>query len=290
VYYFRSTAGDAISTTNNALGTVIMAFDYNPVNANFTNKIQMENTMWSMSGKPSVDMCVPVECAKNENPIQTLYVRTGSLPANTDERLYDLGNFQIATQGMQAGSIDVGELWVSYDIVFKKPIIQPSSGGSGSDVLSAHYTSATSVSTSHYFGTTRTRQFDNFLSGESNYIQFTGTAISFPLGITGAFQVSVVYTGSATLAVVSPGIVLSGSGNALYIGQGNTTTSDGYASDTAPGTIGGSSPTVTSMMSTIYLYILDPTTECVLTYSGATLPTGSTVNVVITQLNGNLVT
>jgi hypothetical protein len=145
VFCFKSTSGSAISSTNNALGTIIMATEYNSNNPDFTSKITMENYQFSVSGKPSSEYILhPIECKRNATSIDCLYTRNGSLPpANlgagsltstavnitnvvnlnglSDLRLNDLGRFQLATVGMQADNVNVGELWVTYDIELLKP-------------------------------------------------------------------------------------------------------------------------------------------------------------------------
>lgn len=122
VFEFRSMSGDALTSTNTALGTVIMATDYNVLAAPFTNKSAMENNEYSTSCKPSSGMIHPIECARGQTPVTRLYTRNSEPPANSDQRLYDIGRFQIATQGMQSDGIGViGELWASYEIKFLKP-------------------------------------------------------------------------------------------------------------------------------------------------------------------------
>lgn len=123
VYEFKSTAGDAISSTNNALGTVIMATEYNSTNPSFASKAEMENYQFCTSSKPSVSFMHPIECSRGESTLTELYIRTGAVQTGQDKRFSDFGNFQIATQGMQADGITVGELWVTYSVTLLKPRI-----------------------------------------------------------------------------------------------------------------------------------------------------------------------
>jgi hypothetical protein len=46
-----------------------------------------------------------------------------SLPEGADKQFYDLGLFQLATQGMQNAVGTIGELWCSYEVEFFKPQI-----------------------------------------------------------------------------------------------------------------------------------------------------------------------
>jgi len=130
VFQFRSLSSDTFTTSaggNTALGSVIMATEYNVYDADYQDKQEMENAEFSNSCKPSCSMLHPIECARGLSTVTRLYVRT---PENStsvgDQRLYDLGKFQIATVGMQGDatelpSFTIGELWVSYEVEFFKP-------------------------------------------------------------------------------------------------------------------------------------------------------------------------
>lgn len=124
VFEFRSMSSDALNSTNTALGSVIMATDYDSKDLPFTSKQQMENTEFGVSCKPSSCMIHGIECARNQTAVSELYVRAFDIPFGADPRLYDMGNFYIATTGMQGSNVNLGELWVSYDITLLKTIEQ----------------------------------------------------------------------------------------------------------------------------------------------------------------------
>lgn len=164
VFEFKSTSSDAVVSTNAnaALGTVIMATEYNPYNGSFANKQQMENYEWAKSCKPSQSMLHGVECSPKHNTQRSYFVRTQSVPTGQDIRLYDLGAFQIATVGMQSNGAACGELWISYEIELRKPRIQvgvagDDDGNSNFDhiqVLTA--TNGTAITPAAPFGTSTT--------------------------------------------------------------------------------------------------------------------------------------
>lgn len=124
VFEFRSMSSDALNSTNTALGSVIMATDYDSKDAPFTSKQQMENTEFGVSCKPSSCMIHGIECARNQTSVSELYIRAYEVPYGADVRLYDMGNFYIATTGMQGTNVNLGELWISYDITLFKTIEQ----------------------------------------------------------------------------------------------------------------------------------------------------------------------
>lgn len=135
VYEFKSLYADAIasSAANATIGYVIMGTNYNSVYPPFINKQQMDNTDYTTSAKPSVSFYHPIECEPDSHPTQNLYIRSGDPPLNADLRMYDLGNFQIATGGIAAANVLVGELWCTYEVELIKPI---STTAHGLNVLS----------------------------------------------------------------------------------------------------------------------------------------------------------
>jgi len=129
VFEFKTTSGMGVGTTNLALGTVIMASQYNSLAPNFSSKLQMENYEFSTSCAPSNSCLHPIECKPDITPVCRLYVRSSAPPANADLRLYDLANFQLATVGMQAAGFIVGELWCTYEIELIKPKLNTTLSG-----------------------------------------------------------------------------------------------------------------------------------------------------------------
>lgn len=126
IFEFNSMSADALNSVNTALGSVIMSTQYNVSLPLFTNKAEMEQYDYTVSGRPSRNLTHCVECDPNLQVMPHLFTRTGALAAGLDYQFYDWGNFQLATVGMQAAA-NIGELWVSYEIEFLKPRI--ASGG-----------------------------------------------------------------------------------------------------------------------------------------------------------------
>ena len=70
--------------------------------------------------------CATLLSVRGQTPLNELYVRTQSqLIADQDIKTYDLGRFQIASQGIpcSGSALSLGELWVTYQIRFLKPRI-----------------------------------------------------------------------------------------------------------------------------------------------------------------------
>lgn len=152
VLEFVSTSADALNSTNTALGTVILATQYNPYAPAFTDKVSMENTEFVNSIKPSCSVIHPIECDPKLTPLRQLFIRNDTTPPG-DIRFYDLGTFSIATVGMQASAV-IGELWISYDLEFLKPIYSTvNNGGLGWHVDNASYDSANPFGIAQNVGT-----------------------------------------------------------------------------------------------------------------------------------------
>lgn len=120
VVEFKSTSGDALNSTNTALGTVIMATDYNAqtINAPFLSKQEMLNYSMSVQCKPSASALMGIECDPKQMVMERLYIRTALDSANSDLRLSDACSFGVATSGFQAGAVNIGELYMVYDVEF----------------------------------------------------------------------------------------------------------------------------------------------------------------------------
>lgn len=123
VLEYRTTSSDTLIAANPALGSVILATQYNSVNPDFVNKQQMENYEGAISCKPSVSMIHQVETKRSQTVMDEMYTRIGPIPANADIRMYDLGKTQISVVGSQTTGNVIGELWVSYEIELRKPKI-----------------------------------------------------------------------------------------------------------------------------------------------------------------------
>lgn len=187
VFEFRSTSADALNSTNTALGTVAMAVQYRAGATSFTNKQQVLNEMWAADSKPSESFFMPVECAPAECPMDIQYVRTGSVPSGEDIRFYDLGKLALSTVGSQAVA-NVGELWVTYEVALKKPILV---GAIGSDVESA-LIPRVSCSNIVPFGVSSGPILNNSMGATVD-----GFKITLPIGFSGKILLSLFWFGSA---------------------------------------------------------------------------------------------
>lgn len=168
VFEYVSTSGASVASANTALGTVIMATEYDPTKPAFSNKQAMENYSFATSSRPSENFSHAIECKKTRTPSALLYVRTGS-NTGSDLRWTDFGNFTIATIGTQAATTTLGELWVTYKVKLLKPRL-PITLGLAGQVPSTHIYRTGSASATP-LGTATTR-----VSGPTA-VTVTGTSL-----------------------------------------------------------------------------------------------------------------
>lgn len=121
IFEFKTLSATAIGSTNTALGSVVMATQYNSLAAEFNSKQQMENYEFAQSSVPSQSILHAIECDPEQTQCGGIFNVYDPGSSSGDIRLYDIGRFNIATVGMQAADVVIGELWVSYKICLLKP-------------------------------------------------------------------------------------------------------------------------------------------------------------------------
>ena len=128
VYQFRSTSGDALNSTNTALGKIVVSTQYDVLDPEYRNIGEMQASQFVSSSKPSDSIMHPIECDPTQTPSPMLYVRTGNIPTGADFRLYDLCKTTFASSGIQGASVNLGEIWISYSVCLYKPKLYASLG------------------------------------------------------------------------------------------------------------------------------------------------------------------
>lgn len=119
IFHYIPTSGSAISSTSAALGSIVAVTNYRLTDAPPTSKVDMLNDYWSGEVVPNQTLIHPIECSPKENPFLIHYVRSGAV--SSELHLYDLGVTYFATQGQQSNYV-LGDLYVTYEVVLRKPI------------------------------------------------------------------------------------------------------------------------------------------------------------------------
>lgn len=254
VFEFRSLLTDFV--TGGSPGVVIMATNYNADAKAFKSKQEMENSEYAVATKPTTNLMHGIECALSQTVLPQKYVRTGAVPAGQDLRLYDLGNYQFATQ--LNPNQNLGELWVSYCVEFFKPIL-PTDGISPSTSIDV---ARTTVSSAAPLGL-----IQSDIYGDLDAV-VTSTSITFPSGPGKQWLVQAYWEGSVAANFQVPGVTLA---NAIPL----STWANGSVS--APSAPNNGVSTVRAMQQyMVQCSALNPT-NIVVTFNGAgVFPSGTT--------------
>jgi len=107
------------------LGMYGLAAEYNVLQPPPNSKIEVENMENAGTSKISVDLIMPIECARSQTSVTHLYVGPIGGADTGDLRLYDLCKFYIFSQGVPVQHAKIAELWITYEVAFYKPTITP---------------------------------------------------------------------------------------------------------------------------------------------------------------------
>lgn len=213
IFEYKTLSADYTTASSAALGYVAMATQYNSLLPNFPDKVHLENYEFANSAKPSESFIHPIECKRSLNPVNQLYVRTGPVQANADQRLYDLGKFQIATGG-NSGSGILGELWCTYEVCLFKPRLLENDD----EPLVAHW-QLTGVDNNNVMGSS----FPDPVAGSTLVGALVGgNGIAFPTTLTsGKFLISYNVWGTAA-SITAPSITAASGCTILQYFKGDT--------------------------------------------------------------------
>ena len=124
VFHYRSTTTDIGNSTTGQCGTVILCTNYNAASAAFTDKQSMLEYAHAHDCKLTEHMTHGVECDPSKSAMSpSLFTRANPVVINQDLKTYDKGLFQIAIANCPVAynGFPVGELWVDYSVVLRKP-------------------------------------------------------------------------------------------------------------------------------------------------------------------------
>lgn len=97
-------------------GSIIFSFDYDVLDAAPLSKQAMMSNKCSVRGAPWQEFALEVPVADMQRDFY--YTRGGSVPSGADQKLYDAGNFIVASQNANGAT---GEIYVEYEIELITP-------------------------------------------------------------------------------------------------------------------------------------------------------------------------
>lgn len=188
IFEFRPLITDFV--TGGQPGVVVFATNYNAAEPLYRNKIEMENSEFAVSVKPTLPLMHAIECAPGETTISKLYVDRSS----NEPRFTDMGNVQFATQGWNSSTPSLlGELWVSYCVEFFKPKLADDIGG----VLSGHARNS-DFNDSNPLGTVV-----NFVNGDIQDFFIGGNRVSWKSATSAKWLLTINWVGSTPSAIAA---------------------------------------------------------------------------------------
>jgi len=261
VFHYIPSSGAAISSTDASLGTVMLQTSYRSNDTPPTSKVELLNEFWSNEVVPCDTMAHPVECDPKENPFNVQYVRTSSVPSGDSVLMYDLGQTHLAVSGCQTVGKRLGDLWVTYDIELKKPLLY---SNVTSRVESASGIVSSPSSTSQWLSPGKT------LTG-TIAVAITNNTVTFPKGTVGTFMV-LIEVGGSNLTLTNSGVTPT-NGTLVPAVAGLATTVFNNLAGT----------TIVDVW--LAVQIVDPQLTCVLTYGmGGGATTLTQTRVIVTQI------
>lgn len=172
-------------TASGSIGSIIMCHNQNPNEDAFRTKSVMLQKIGSISEVPTRDIVCGIECDPSKIANMSnggKYTRVGEIPSGSTKEQYDWGTFQLATDGMPSaneGQVQ-GELWVSYTVMLRQPILYAATGKSilSDSFMIQNYTTAGTndiglKSPNNSIGCTLKAGSELFVSGVNNYVKVT---------------------------------------------------------------------------------------------------------------------
>lgn len=272
IFEYKTTFSDI--TTGGPMGSVIMASDYDVLDTAFATKVEMENSQYAVSEKPSISFLHAIECDPSATFSPMKFIRhNDAVETLAEARLHDHCEFQLATVGLPTSTGNIGELWVSYEIALYKPQI----ANIAAFGLTDHFTLPTTVAATHYLGpdttTTLSPNGGSTLLGTCQNSTYT-----FPPGITGKFTFLYVVRGASTALT-----------NAIAVTLTNATSELIFYNDTSSNVQLGAG--ITSIDQIFHSTLDIATGGCTVRVSAGTLPgTITSADLFITNYAGTVTT
>jgi hypothetical protein len=193
IFEYISLSATAVSSTNTALGAVILATQYNVGSPPFISKLQMDQYEYAVSTVPSQSAIHPIECKPGTDVLEVYYTYA---TLTGDPRLSTMGTFNLATVGQQA-ACNIGELWVSYDIELLKPRLNSVSNsntlfGTYYSALAAYSNGASITGTAAFTGSPAPVSL-SYATGSYNTLSFNQSTISLDPSKPGSFAIEMTY-------------------------------------------------------------------------------------------------
>jgi len=257
-------------------GRLIMTTSFDPDDANFTTKNQMENYEGSDPFPPFTPHVIHDVIEKRKKrkiggtsdlPLNNYFVYSSAnseTPVTGAGKFYDPGNFQFAACATVDGTSTLGELYVEYGFTMIRPKQQVPLG---QNIIAAKY-AFTPVSTTSHFGTPVQRS--------QSTLALTFTANAFTIPVNGTFLC--LFVGYGATSWTDASTISAGTGGSLL---------QVWNADTVTGFGAGSGGTTWAAGQWVNV----TGGSCVVTYSASpTIVGAATADMVVVQVPSGIVT
>jgi len=120
IFFLRTLSSDTVVAPVQGLGSVVGAVRYDVNSDQPKSKMEIANSMFASSCKPSQNMALPLECAPNQTILHPLKVQTSGVEPD-EPQFYQMGWLDLATEGAPNDYADAMELHVVYHLRLYKP-------------------------------------------------------------------------------------------------------------------------------------------------------------------------
>lgn len=216
VVTFKTSIPEGISTFG-SLGSLMIAPVMSVSQPAATSQQMMEQTQFCAAGMPSETMVIPLECDRQSGGPGHLFVRTGTVPATGSLDSYDHAYIQVATINQPTAGVQIGQLYISYDIVLYNPTFL----GQGATNNYARYVNTGTVTAACWIGTVHTKHVDTIGITFEKGATDNGYLV-FPLGAVGNYIVQCQWYGDSSAITGFPTVGYTNStGPLIFNGDGS---------------------------------------------------------------------
>lgn len=203
--------------TNGASGKVIFNIDYDASDPAPASKQQAEDTDPHVDCMPYEEMMLSAAPAQMNKSFGEHFVRTGGVPGASDIKTYDVGTLNVSTYGNANTSV-IGELHVSYTVLFEVPVLESSTTAPVNYVVS-QFDSAGGSEAAGATGVAKTMLLATATYNGLNIVNTAGSFVPTAGNYTTLYSCSFLNTGvncsNATIALYKNGVMIS---YAVYAG------------------------------------------------------------------------
>lgn len=127
VIYRPSCAEGSTAASLSAVGNVMMMSQQNVLASAPTSAAEVMQTQFSVSGKPTKELLMPVEQDARYGGRMTrhLLIRSAEPPSGAPLQFYDDCVVYVCTEGQAEENVELGRLWLSYDVRLYNPVAVP---------------------------------------------------------------------------------------------------------------------------------------------------------------------